>query len=132
MYIYADGGCIVGKDKGAISFIICDSEHQIIKIVGVPITTPGLTNNRAEYMAIYFALTEMELDYGTVNLYSDSELVIKQLNGSYEVKDDILKEYHDGILSYIKGDHIKVTFTHKPREDKYIKMCDKLNKMLMG
>jgi ribonuclease HI len=52
-----------------------------------------LTNNQAEYDALLHALAEAELDAETeLAVYSDSELLVRQLNGQYRVKDEALRE----------------------------------------
>jgi ribonuclease HI len=53
------------------------------------------TNNQAEYMALlvglYFALQQVA-DPDELLIVSDSELLVKQLNGHYRVKDPILQQ----------------------------------------
>jgi ribonuclease HI len=46
------------------------------------------TNNVAEYRALLMALEEAERSApgGTLTVYSDSELLVRQLNGVYKVK----------------------------------------------
>lgn len=57
------------------------------------------TNNQAEYRAI---LKEIQLLGGikanAVEIFGDSMLVINQLIGEYECKDDILRIYHEECL----------------------------------
>lgn len=50
------------------------------------------TNNQAEYEALLRALEEVAPDADTeIEVYSDSELMVKQLNGEYRVKNEGLK-----------------------------------------
>ena len=50
------------------------------------------TNNQAEYRAVIAALKEaVNLGAGEVDVYLDSELVVKQVNGSYRVRNAALK-----------------------------------------
>lgn len=50
------------------------------------------TNNQAEYEALLRALDEVEPDPETeIEVFSDSELMVKQLNGEYRVKNEGLK-----------------------------------------
>ena len=52
-----------------------------------------LTNNQAEYEALLRALASAAPDRDTeLTIYSDSELLVRQLNGIYRVKDEGLKE----------------------------------------
>jgi ribonuclease HI len=51
-----------------------------------------MTNNQAEYEALLHALAAAALDRDTeIEVYSDSELLVRQLNGEYRVKDEGLK-----------------------------------------
>jgi len=55
-----------------------------------------------------------------VDIYGDSEVVIKQLKGEYEVRSPILKLYYEicvGLLSQLKGDY---SLQHVPREENEI------------
>jgi ribonuclease HI len=51
------------------------------------------TNNQAEYEALICGLEALEPDLPThLTVYSDSELMVRQLNGEYRVKDPDLKD----------------------------------------
>jgi ribonuclease HI len=51
-----------------------------------------LTNNQAEYEALLHALRAVELGPATrVELHADSELMVRQLNGQYRVKNEELR-----------------------------------------
>ena len=50
------------------------------------------TNNVAEYRALLLALAEAEkLSPSSITVLSDSELLVRQLNGEYKVKSPLLK-----------------------------------------
>ena len=50
------------------------------------------TNNVAEYTALVEGLTlAAELGVKTLQVFSDSELMVKQMNGEYRVKNDDLR-----------------------------------------
>lgn len=79
------------------------------------------TNNQAEYLALLLALyfvtsycSENNIDIPHLHIISDSELLIKQLNGFYSVKNPILMEFHKTALAILKN--IPRTFTHVLRE----------------
>ena len=57
------------------------------------------TNNQAEYQALVAGL-EMAIDHGVrrLTVFSDSELVVRQLSGEYKVKDKVLAQFHDAAL----------------------------------
>jgi ribonuclease HI len=57
---------------------------------------PMITNNQAEYEAILKGLQLLqEVKAKSIEVFGDSQLVINQLIGLYECKDDILKGYYD-------------------------------------
>jgi ribonuclease HI len=57
---------------------------------------PTITNNQAEYEALLRGLQYLkEAGDVSVEIYGDSELVIKQLNGQYECKSDALRNYYE-------------------------------------
>jgi ribonuclease HI len=54
------------------------------------------TNNQAKYEAILKGLQLLnEVKADAVEIFGDSQLVINQLIGLYEYKDDTLKIYYD-------------------------------------
>ena len=62
------------------------------------------TNNEAEYRALIEALRRaIQLDAEKVELYSDSELVVKQVKGIYSVRDEKLKRLHLECVELLKN-----------------------------
>ena len=75
------------------------------------------TNNVAEYRALIRALQECaKLGIPTVRVHTDSELVEKQLKGSYAVKDEKLFPLYMRAKQLIKSFH-KVEIRLVPREE---------------
>lgn len=74
------------------------------------------TNNQAEYTAIVIGLEKAkQLGAKRVEMYLDSELATKQLNGRYRVKDqEIAKRFLEvkNLIHHFE----RVTFTHVRRE----------------
>ena len=87
------------------------------------------TNNQAEYRAIIAALEKaIELGATHVVINSDSELVVRQLNGRYRVKNAHLKPLYQKIKQ-LQSSLEEFTITHIPREQN--KEADRLaNKAL--
>jgi len=128
IHIYCDGGCIVGRNIGARSYVIV-KDGKIIKMSGAAINRVGLTNNQAEYDAIIQALC-IGSDDGKVVIISDSEVVIKQINGEYKVKDPELIRQHELVKFCLKS-YQTYKFVNAPRTNPYIKIADKMNKLIM-
>ncbi len=84
------------------------------------------TNNEAEYEAVINALKEAaNQKFKKIKLFSDSELVIKQIKGEYKVKKEHLKKKVDEIrrlINYFED----ISFNNVPRENEFIQICDKM------
>jgi ribonuclease HI len=65
---------------------------------------PTVTNNEAEYEALLIGLQYLrEAKSISVKIYGDSELVIKQLKGQYECRNDILRNYYEECKEILKS-----------------------------
>lgn len=98
--IHCDGASRGNPGQAAIGAVLKNSEGKALKKISKRI---GLkTNNEAEYTAIITALTEASsLGAEEVSLYTDSELVTKQIKGSYRVKKENLKPLYNKVVSLI-------------------------------
>jgi hypothetical protein len=77
---------------------------------------PTITNNQAGYEALVKGLQYLkEAKAISVEIYGDSELVIKQLNGHYECRNDILKNYYEECKEILKSYQL-VLLQHIHRE----------------
>ena len=91
--IYSDGGSRGNPGPSALGVIFCNERNQIIKKYSEYLGE--MTNNEAEYQAVIFALEKFKALFGKklaksteIELKSDSELLIKQLNGEYKILDE--------------------------------------------
>ena len=91
--IYTDGGSRGNPGPAAIGTVFCNERNQIIKKYSEYLGET--TNNEAEYQAVIFALEKFKALFGKklaksteIELKSDSELLIKQLNGEYKILDE--------------------------------------------
>ncbi len=87
--IYVDGASRGNPGPAGVGILINSQSHteaQVSCYIG------EATNNQAEYKALIIALEEAaKLGAKHVDVRMDSELVVKQLNGSYKVRDTKLK-----------------------------------------
>lgn len=129
MEIYVDGASRSNPGPASCAFIFVKKNegilHQKYEYIG------HKTNNMAEYAAIIEALKEAEkFTRWDIKVYSDSELVIKQLNRQYRIKAKHLSKLCDKVYN-LCGKFESVEFFHVRRSHHYIKKCDSLcNKCL--
>ena len=89
--VYTDGACSGNPGPGAIGVVILDENNQ--EIITYKECIVETTNNKAEYLAL---IKGLELAAGIcrrkVICFSDSELMIKQLNKAWRIKNkELLK-----------------------------------------
>ncbi|MGH9469113.1 MAG: ribonuclease HI family protein [Terriglobia bacterium] len=74
------------------------------------------TNNFAEYQALMAALEyALKHEHRRVRIYSDSELLVRQLEGRYRVKSPVLKLLHERAMKMVRQLEA-FSVTHVPRE----------------
>ncbi len=112
LIIHTDGACFGNPGPmgvGVVAYKGAKVVHTISEYIGKG------TNSIAEYTAVLRALEyAKELGESEVEIRSDSELVIKQMNGEYKVKAPHLKELKRKIDSIRNG--MEVKFRWVPRE----------------
>ena len=111
--IFTDGASRGNPGPAAIAAIIQDETGKPIASLARRIGTT--TNNEAEYRAIIAALQKaVSLGAREVELKSDSELVVRQINGSYRVKAPALKPLYQQVKK-LQGFVERLTITHISR-----------------
>lgn len=117
-----DGGSRGNPGPAAAAMVITDEEGKVMatksKFLG-----PGLTNNFAEWSALEGAVGAMvylsgEYDGLTAEVLADSELVVRQFNRQYKIKEPTLREIAERVwenLAITPG--LKLTVRHVPREE---------------
>ena len=88
--LYTDGSSRGNPGPAAIGVVIKDEQGRVLGRISRRIGRT--TNNQAEYRAVIAALEEaIRLGMDSIEVKSDSELVVKQINGRYRVKNAALK-----------------------------------------
>lgn len=113
--IHTDGGSKGNPGPMHIGVVIYDSSGTEIKSVSEFIGEG--TNNYAEYSAVVRAL-EVAKELGGTDLVfrSDSQLLVRQLNGEYKVRSDNIRPLYEKIVSLISSFN-SVSFEWVPREN---------------
>lgn len=114
LIIYTDGGARGNPGPAGIGVVIYDANKKIVAEISRYIGKT--TNNQAEYQAVLAGINKAkDLGAGEVVFYLDSELVVKQLNGEYKVKNKELAPWFVKIYN-VTLDFKKATFHHIRRE----------------
>ena len=118
--VYTDGGARGNPGPAAVGVVIEDRSGKMLKELSAYIGET--TNNQAEYEALVRALEELQVLFGEklremhVEVRMDSELVVRQLEGRYRVKEPGLKEQFAKVATLRLEVAPNMTFVHIPRE----------------
>jgi len=94
--IHADGASRGNPGPAAIGAIIGDEAGQ--RLASISQRIGRATNNQAEYRALIVVLKEaIKLGTSEADIYLDSELVVRQVNGKYRVKNNALKPLYQEV-----------------------------------
>lgn len=118
LHLFSDGGSRGNPGKAAIAYILEDPvKGEVLKEHGETIGVE--TNNVAEYRALVEGLkAAREFQPNRLVCHLDSELVVRQVNGQYQVKMPSLKAYVDEIQEIV-AELPDVVFVHIPRADNH-------------
>lgn len=112
--IYIDGASKGNPGPSGIGVVICQGTETIKNICSFIGQT---TNNIAEYTALIYALEEaLLLKAQVLKINSDSQLLCRQLNKVYKVKDPDILELYKRAVHLISG-FKKVIINNIPREN---------------
>lgn len=113
--MYTDGGSRGNSETSpaAIGIVIYNQDNIKVKTKSKYIGPA--TNNVAEYMALYLGVTLLkEMSCTKVDIFLDSELVVKQMKGEYKIKNENMKKLQNMVVKELEG--IEWTVTHIRRE----------------
>lgn len=114
LILYTDGAARGNPGPAAIGIVLTDTDGHVIQELGK--TIGHTTNNVAEYQALLHGLAMAQAHHPTeLALHLDSELLVRQLQGTYKVRAANLKPLYErarkGLARFPKK-----TLTHIPRE----------------
>jgi ribonuclease HI len=102
LIVNVDGGARGNPGPAAIAAVASSPEGELLEERRERI---GLaTNNVAEYRALLLGI-ELADSHGAseVDLVGDSELIVRQVNGEYRVKDAALRDLNDRVQAALRG-----------------------------
>ncbi len=125
--IYTDGGARGNPGPAGIGAVAYDTKGKVIFEISQYLGET--TNNQAEYRALLKAVEKAKnIGAKEVDFYLDSELVVKQLNREYKVRNKDLQPLFVQVYN-LSLSFKKISFTHIPREKN--KEADKLANQAM-
>ncbi len=123
--LYPDGGSKGNPGPGSIGVVICDGNNNLLYEFSECIG--HCTNNQAEYRALIKGLDLCALyTRKRITVYSDSELIVKHMNGAYRLKNSVLRSLfqevkdRERVFEIIVYQHVKRTSNQR------IKRADEL------
>jgi len=117
-----DGAAKGNPGPAGIGIVISDESGKVLREIGECIGEA--TNNCAEYTALIRGLSEVrDMGFSEVTVYTDSELMARQINGRYKVKSEGLIPLCDAAQNLL-GKFKSASVEHVPRAKN--KAADKL------
>ena len=112
--VYSDGAARGNPGPAGAGAVLVEPNGQVVERIGKFLGTQ--TNNFAEYMGLLLGLRRAkEMGMREVEVYADSELMIRQLGGRYQVKSLSLRPLYEEALELLNG-FSRVKLVHVPRE----------------
>jgi ribonuclease HI len=100
--VNVDGGSRGNPGPAAIAAVVQDGNGEVVEERSEAIGTA--TNNVAEYRALLLGIERAAaLGARRLELIGDSELIVRQVNGDYKVKDEALRELHRQVRKALEG-----------------------------
>ena len=114
MRVYSDGAARGNPGISGAGAVLVMPSGQVVdrlgKFLGVH------TNNYAEYMGLLIGLRRAKsLGVREIEVFADSELMIRQLGGRYQVKSVTLRPLYEEAVKLL-NDFSRVKLVHVPRE----------------
>lgn len=98
---------------GAIGVVIQDEHGKTVTTISRAVGR--VTNNQAEYMAVISALKKaISLGFDDIEMRADSELIVRQINGEYRVRNADLKKLYRKVFE-LKNRLKNYSIVHIPR-----------------
>jgi len=125
--IHIDGGSRGNPGPGGAGVVVRDDSDQPLLEAGYFLGR--VTNNVAEYTALLRALDcAVQVKAGELSVYSDSELLVRQINGKYRVRNAALRPLFKAAVDTL-GKFTRWRIQHVCREDN--QRADELANMAM-
>ncbi len=100
--LYPDGGARGNPGPAAAGAVLKDPTGAVVQEISKYLGE--MTNNQAEYSALILGLlAAKEHQVKALQVLADSELMVRQIQGTYKVKHPDLKPLYDQAMTLVKG-----------------------------
>jgi ribonuclease HI len=117
VHLYTDGTNKGYQGEGSIGIVICNGHdiiHEYSECIG------HCANNHAEYYALIEGLRQcVRFRPVTVRCYCDSEILVMQMNGLFQIRNVQLKVLIEEVINYARP-FVRVTYQHRRRGNRHI------------
>lgn len=115
LHVWVDGAARGNPGPAAIGVVIMTRQGRSVASFGEAIGVT--TNNYAEYTALVHALRLLSVfEVERLRVYTDSELMARQVKGEYRVKEKTLQSLHAQVMSMLRRFR-DWDVSHVPREE---------------
>jgi ribonuclease HI len=112
---YVDGSSLGNPGESGYGIILKDEKENTLETIGRYIGTA--TNNIAEYSGLLNCLKiARKYQSDSIKVFSDSLLMVNQLNGNYKVKNEGLKTIFSEIQNFLKKENVQLEIVYIPRD----------------
>jgi ribonuclease HI len=112
--VFTDGAARGNPGPAGAGAVILDEEGRVLARLGKFLGKQ--TNNVAEYQGLLLGLRRArQMGAREVEIRADSQLLIRQLQGKYAVKNEVLKRLHEEALALLRSFE-RYELLHIPRE----------------
>jgi ribonuclease HI len=113
LQLYSDGAARGNPGPSGAGAVLVEPGGQVVAKLGKFLGTQ--TNNYAEYMGLLLGLKHAKsLGAKEIEVFADSELLIRQLGGRYQVKSPSLRPLYEEAVKLL-NDFSRVKLVHVPR-----------------
>lgn len=120
--LYADGASRGNPGNGGAGAVLLDADGEVVASAKQFLGT--CTNNEAEYGALILGLQEaLRGGYKNIRIFLDSELLVRQIQGVYRVKNSRLQTLMQKVQRHLAM-FDRYTVEHVPRSENA--MADRL------
>jgi len=125
--LYTDGACHPNPGSMSASYALYHNDELLSSMLDVPIGEG--TSNLAEYLALILGLEVAKVWLSTelrLNVYVDSELLVKQLMGEYQVRNPRLRQVYGKVSEILEERAWRATWISRDEMNSRFKLAGRI------